>query len=120
MVARMGEDPWKAQMGALGAVIRAQRTVAELSLRDLAALADVSNAYLSQIERGLHEPSLKVLKSIADALQVPLEAMLGRAGLIDGPGATVDTAAAIRDDPRLTEPQRMALLSVYRSFVPRS
>jgi len=116
---------WKAQLEALGAFIRAQRTATGLSLRELAHRTQVSNAYLSQLERGLHEPSLTVLKSIADALGVPLESLLARAGVLDGARAA-DTAPAIRDteaailqDPQLSEPQRVALLSVYRSFVPR-
>ena len=118
------EGPWKARLEALGALIRAQRVTAGLSLRDLADRAQVSNAYLSQIERGLHEPSISVLRAIARALGVPLEALLGQAGLLDRPGegdgppAPPDTEAAILGDPRLSEPQRVALLSVYRSFVP--
>jgi transcriptional regulator with XRE-family HTH domain len=115
---------WKAQLEALGAFIRAQRTTTGLSLRELAHRTNVSNAYLSQLERGLHEPSLSVLKSIAEALGIPLESLLARAGVFDGasPGAEIaavpDTEAAILRDPRLSEPQRVALLSVYRSFVP--
>jgi transcriptional regulator with XRE-family HTH domain len=119
------EGPWKARLEALGALIRAQRVTAGLSLRDLADRAQVSNAYLSQIERGLHEPSISVLRAIARALGMPLEALLGQAGLLDrdpgegdGPPAPPDTEAAILGDPRLSEPQRVALLSVYRSFVP--
>jgi transcriptional regulator with XRE-family HTH domain len=121
----MAQDPWSGQVEALGRFIHAQRKLANLSLRELAALSDLSNAYLSQLERGLHEPSLTVLKSIADALGVPLESLLARAGVLDGARAA-DTAPAIRDteaailqDPQLSEPQRVALLSVYRSFVPR-
>lgn len=94
---------------------------AGLSLRELAGLSTVSNAYLSQIERGLHEPSLSVLSSIADALDVPLESLLGQAGMLGGgedTGRVHDTEAAILEDPDLSEPQRIALLSVYRSFVP--
>ena len=119
------EGPWKARLEALGALIRAQRVTAGLSLRDLADRAQVSNAYLSQIERGLHEPSISVLRAIARALGVPLEALLGQAGLLDRdageggrPPAPPDTEAAILGDPHLSEPQRVALLSVYRSFVP--
>jgi transcriptional regulator with XRE-family HTH domain len=119
-----GEEPAKAQLQALGALIRAQRAAAGLTLRDLAERTSVSNAYLSQIERGLHEPSLSVLGAIARALDVALDALLARAGLLergegDARGALVgDTEAAILNDPQLSEPQRIALLSVYRSFVP--
>jgi transcriptional regulator with XRE-family HTH domain len=114
--------PGKAWLEALGALIRVQRTTAGLSLRELAERTGVSNAYLSQIERGLHEPSISVLGAIAAALDVPLETLLERAGLLDpgrgGPALVHDTEAAILGDPALSEPQRVALLSIYRSFVP--
>jgi transcriptional regulator with XRE-family HTH domain len=104
----------------LGELIRAQREAARLSLRDLAALTNVSNPYLSQIERGLHEPSVRVLRSIADALGMSAEALLASAGLLgeDGarsPGSTVE--AAIEADERLTPEQRASLVSVYRSYL---
>ena len=110
----------KAWLDALGALIRAQRVTAGLSLRDLAVRTNVSNAYLSQIERGLHEPSISVLGAIAAALDVPLETLLARAGLLPTGGVPLvhDTEAAILGDPALSEPQRIALLSIYRSFVP--
>src|SRR6188472_2160003 len=97
---RVGEDPWKAQLAALGALLRAQRLAAELSLRELSERTNVSNAYLSQLERGLHEPSLTVLRAIAAALGVPLGSLLERAGLLE-PGeagaepAMRETEAAI-------------------------
>ena len=116
----MSDDPWHARMTALGAFIRAERSVAALSLRDLAARAGVSNAYLSQVERGLHEPSIRVLKSIADALGLPLAALLEQAGVLEDADAPLDAEAAIRGDARLSEPQRVAMLSIYRSFVPRA
>lgn len=103
----------------LGGFIRAQRQMANLSLRQLSALTAVSNPYLSQVERGLHEPSVRVLKSIADALNVSAETLFEQAGLIKGNEKLDDeaTESAIRADRRLTEPQRRALLSVYRSYV---
>jgi transcriptional regulator with XRE-family HTH domain len=108
------------QLLALGSFIRAQRKLANLSLRQAAALANVSNPYLSQIERGLHEPSVRVLRSIAKALNVSAETLLGSAGLLadDPPAASggSDTEAAIRADPILTDEQKQALLSVYRSY----
>src|ERR1700754_1327378 len=85
--------PWVAQMNALGEFIRAQRRLANLSLREMASLTSVSNAYLSQVERGLHQPSLKVLRSIADALQLSTEQMLSQAGW-----STAEPAAP-RDTP---------------------
>src|SRR5688500_19468454 len=95
-----GGDPsprevgWSASMNALGGFIRAQRQLAKLSLREMASMTSVSNAYLSQIERGLHQPSLKVLHSIADALHLSTEQLLAQAGWQD---------AAPLPDPETTE-----------------
>jgi transcriptional regulator with XRE-family HTH domain len=103
----------------LGGFIRAQRQMANLSLRQLSALAKVSNPYLSQVERGLHEPSVRVLRSIGEALNVSAETLFEQAGLID-PTENLDDGAtenAIRVDRRLSEAQRHALLGVYRSYV---
>jgi transcriptional regulator with XRE-family HTH domain len=113
----------KTALEVLGASLRAQRLAAALSLRELSARTNVSNAYLSELERGLHEPSLSVLRAITSALDTPLGPMLASAGLLGDrdEGAREarlrDTEAAIMRDPALTEPQRVALLSVYRSFV---
>ena len=122
------DDPWKAQLEALGGFIKAQRQVANLSLREMARMTDVSNAYLSQIERGLHQPSVRVLRSLAEALNVSAETLLARAGLLDDDGAAGEpaeppagperTIAATPADTSLTPEQRDALLSVYRSFKP--
>ena len=103
----------------LGSFIRAQRQMANLSLRQLSALTEVSNPYLSQVERGLHEPSVRVLRAIADALDVSAETLFEHAGLISETEPHEDDATerAIRADRRLTESQRRALLSVYRSYV---
>ncbi len=121
--ARVGEERAHAELAALGAFIRAQRVAARRSLRDLAEATGVSHAYLSQLERGRHEPSLRVLRAIADALGVPLATLLARAGVLDEDGPAtpppLDTERAILHDPGLSEPQRFALLSVYRSFRPR-
>lgn len=104
----------------LGAYIRAQRQLADLSLRQLAGLSNVSNAYLSQIERGLHQPSLKVLRSIASALNLSGETLLTQAGLIDpavrAAGPRAGAEAAICADPVLTEEEKQVLLGVYRNF----
>ena len=109
------------QLEALGELIRKQRQQAELTLRDLAERANVSNPYLSQIERGLHEPSVRVLKAIAGALNLSAESLLVQAGVLDGtnPGARptpVTVEEAVRNDDRLSSDQRAALMSVYRSF----
>src|SRR5215217_3796412 len=107
------------QLHALGAFIRAQRRLANLSLRQMADLAHVSNPYLSQLERGLHEPSVRVLQAIARALDLSADALLAHAGVADeeepAPEA-VSTEAAIRRDPDITEDQKQALLAVYRSY----
>ena len=112
-------DAWRTQLLALGQGIRTQRQLSKLSLRDLAALTDVSNAYLSQIERGMHEPSVRVLRSIAEALEIPADSLLRDAGLLAEDEETSDSAsaeAAIRADRDLTDAQKEALLAVYRSY----
>jgi len=103
----------------LGRFIRAQRQMANLSLRQLSVLAKVSNPYLSQVERGLHDPSVRVLKSIGEALNLSAETLFEQAGLVR-PAEDLDdqaTERAIRADQRLTEAQRHAILGVYRSYV---
>ena len=124
-------ESWQGHLEGLGDFIRRQRQLANMSLRDLAERTEVSNPYLSQIERGLHEPSMRVLKAIAMALDLSAETLLFQAGLLDndaarpaegdaggggagGPGAT---AAAIRSDPALSEEQKQALLAVYHSYL---
>ena len=123
-------DSWQAQREALGAFIRTQRQMANLSLRQLADLTNLSNPYLSQVERGLHEPSVRVLKAISGALNLSAETLLAQAGLVDavtGEKADVPeevgederTEAAIAADKRLTDDQKAALIAVYRSMVDR-
>jgi transcriptional regulator with XRE-family HTH domain len=108
------------QLQSLGSFIRERRKAAQYSLRDLAAKANVSNPYLSQIERGLHTPSVRVLKAIATALNVSAESLLVQAGLLEAsqdgdPGPGVEEA--IRADTRLLDDQKTAMLAVYRSYV---
>lgn len=126
-------EEWKRQLESLGGFIRQQRQLANLSLRQLADIAKVSNPYLSQIERGLHEPSVRVLKAVAEALDISAETLLTQAGLLEGeedgagdadsadaePPITKPpiTEAAILADERLSDEQRDALLAVYRSYV---
>ena len=125
-------DPWESQREALGAFIRTQRRMANLSLRQLAELTHLSNPYLSQIERGLHQPSVRVLKQISDALNVSAETLMAQAGLIDkvaadaagvsaeadaSPKAPAPTEDSIRSDERLSEEQKAALIAVYRSML---
>jgi transcriptional regulator with XRE-family HTH domain len=117
----MTADAWHAHLEALGGFIRSQRKLANLSLRELAERTRVSNPYLSQVERGLHEPSVRVLKAIAQALNVSAETLLAQAGLLedepDGDGDQHGTEQAIRADPDLTDEQKTALLAVYKSYV---
>ena len=110
-----GESPRRM----LGDFIRAQRQMANLSLRQLSVLTEVSNPYLSQVERGLHEPSVRVLKSIGEALNVSAETLFEQAGLVNLAENLDEEATehAIRTDRRLSEAQRHALLGVYRSYV---
>ncbi|MFT7601474.1 MAG: transcriptional regulator with XRE-family HTH domain [Acidimicrobiales bacterium] len=121
MTASDTDDDHLAKLGQLGTFIRSQRKLAQLSQRELARLTDLSDPYVSQIERGLHQPSIRVLKALASALNVRAETMLTHAGLFDAPAekqsAAVDTETAIRTDQRLTEEQKHALLGVYRSFL---
>lgn len=113
------DDLPRKQLEALGELIRTQRTQAELTLRELAARANVSNPYLSQIERGLHEPSVRVLKAIAGALNLSAESLLIQAGVLDGSetDGPPSVEEAVNADRQLSPDQRVALLSVYRSFV---
>jgi transcriptional regulator with XRE-family HTH domain len=122
-------DPWTAQMEALGAYIRSQRELARLSLRQMAELTRLSHPYLSQVERGVHQPSVRVLKAIAEALNVSAETLLAQAGLFsgeepaaaDGDDPEAPTAQQVADvikaDPRLTEAQKAALIAVYASML---
>jgi transcriptional regulator with XRE-family HTH domain len=122
-------DLLETQREALGAFIHQQRKLANLSLRQLAELTSLSNPYLSQVERGLHQPSVRVLKAISDALNLSAETLLAEAGLIDAmagssrhgaradPGPPASTEDAIRADQRLNDEQKAALIAVYRSMI---
>lgn len=116
----MAQDPWKQQVEAFGEFIKTQRKLAKLSLRQLAAASEVSDAYLSQLERGMHAPSIRVLKSLADAFGMSPEVLLTQAGLLTNSNVPIGTEMAIRADVRLTEAQKEALLAVYRGFVSES
>ncbi len=133
-------EPWDSQMQALGDFIRRQRKQANLSLRQLAERTRLSNPYLSQIERGLHQPSMRVIKLISEALNVSAETLLTHAGLLQSARQSAATAAsaaagtdpdaapddsgtdsverAIEADRRLSEQQKTALISVYHSMLP--
>jgi transcriptional regulator with XRE-family HTH domain len=112
-------------MQALGAFIRSRRKLANLSLRQLAEMTRLSNPYLSQIERGLHQPSVRVIRLISDALNISTETLLTQAGLLrqpegDGSGAeprSQAVQAAIQAEDRLTDEQKTALFAVYQSML---
>ena len=124
--------PWYAQAHCLGAFIRRRRKLARLSLRQLAEMTSLSNAYLSQLERGLHLPSVRVLKLLSEALNVSAETLLAQAGLLDlapsgdgdGDGAAAadgppasPVESAISAEERLADEQKAALIAVYRSML---
>jgi transcriptional regulator with XRE-family HTH domain len=118
-------DPWTAQTtAALGAFIRSQRELAQLSLRQVAEMTKLSHPYLSQVERGLHQPSVRVLKLLSEALDVSAETLLMQAGLLEGNDQAASDAdlservkAAIRADHRLRDEQQAALIAVYDSML---
>ena len=106
---------------AFGSYLRSQRKLAQLTLRELSDLAQVSNPYLSQLERGLHQPSVRVIKSLATALNLSAETLLAQAAGIndangDNPDGVTDTEATIRTDASLSDEQKAALLEVYHSM----
>ena len=112
------EDNNPLGVGALGDFIRSQRRLAELSQRELAKLADLSDAYLSQLERGLHEPSVRVVNGLSSALNVPAEKLLNFLGRErDADEQPVSTEATILTDDALTDTQKQSLLDVYRAFI---
>ncbi len=117
----MPDKKWFPGKATIGSYIRAQRELSRLSLRELARMSQVSNAYLSQVERGMHEPSLRVLAAVAEALSLPLEDLTAQARPDAQPAKPrrgVDAVtAAIRAEPRLTQAQKEALLAVYSSYL---
>lgn len=107
-------------VGSLGAYLREQREHAKLSVRQLAALAGVSNPYLSQIERGLRKPSAEVLQQLAKGLRISAEVLYVQAGILDDEHAdgheAPDVRAAVRADPSLSDRQKRLLLDLYATF----
>jgi transcriptional regulator with XRE-family HTH domain len=100
----------------LGDYIREQRNSAQISLRQLAKAAGVSNPYLSQIERGLRKPSAEILQQIAKALRISAEALYVQAGILDERYGDSDVPSAVMGDNALTERQKQVLLEIYESF----
>lgn len=113
MVGRMAS----LNVGGLGEYLREQRRSAQLSLRQLADAAGVSNPYLSQIERGLRKPSAEILQQIAKALRISAETLYVQAGILDERDrGEVETRGVILADPTLDERQKQVLLQIYESF----
>jgi transcriptional regulator with XRE-family HTH domain len=125
-MANKSDQPAGLWRGGVGEFIKAQREMANLSLRQLAEIAKISNPYLSQVERGMYKPSADVLKSIAAALKISAETMYAQAGLLDEVAAPnrgdspPDFEQAVRGDQRLSGDQKDTLLRIYRGFVERS
>jgi transcriptional regulator with XRE-family HTH domain len=111
------EALWKNHLQRLGEFLKAQRQFNQLSQRDLARLADVSDTYMSQLERGLHEPSVRVLRALADSLGIRPDQLLRYAAGLPTDETETSTEEAIRRDERLTKAQRRALLGVLRSYI---
>jgi transcriptional regulator with XRE-family HTH domain len=117
---------WDRQMEAFGAFIRSQRKLANLTLRQLAELTSLSNPYLSELERGMHQPTVRVLRQLADALNVSAEILLVQAGLLDPDtagdkderyrSAADSVEHAIRTDSMLDDSQKATLLAVYQNM----
>ncbi|MGY1843469.1 helix-turn-helix domain-containing protein [Modestobacter sp. SYSU DS0875] len=100
----------------VGEFIRTQRSAAQVSLRELARAAGVSNPYLSQVERGLRKPSAEILAQIARGLKISAETLYEQAGFLDRRSGTAGTVAAIRADPALSERHRAVLLELYETY----
>jgi transcriptional regulator with XRE-family HTH domain len=115
------EQLWKDNLQRLGEFIKAQRQINQMSQRELARLSDLSDTYMSQLERGLHEPSIRVLRALAASLGIhPSQLINYAAGLpVEGVDelTTVRTEDAIRGDARFTEAQKRALLGVVRTYL---
>jgi transcriptional regulator with XRE-family HTH domain len=107
---------FETRLADLGTFIRDQRRNARLSLRKLSEAAGISNPYLSQIERGLRKPSAEILQSIARGLRISAETLYERAGLLDDRVSETDLVTEIMRDPTISERQKDALVSIYRSF----
>lgn len=121
-------DDWGAHLSTVGVFIREQRRLVKLSQRQLAKATGLSDTYLSQLERGMHEPSVRALRAIAKGLNVSADQLISLTGALEddfeeapADAASADVAssseAAIRQDPRLTAPQKTALLTVLASYL---
>jgi transcriptional regulator with XRE-family HTH domain len=111
-----GESKVRTQLRDVGSYIRDHRRRAQLSLRKLSELAGVSNPYLSQIERGVRQPSAKILQGIAKALRVSAESLYAQAGILEDATGDPDVLRAIFQDQGLTDGQRRTLAETYERF----
>lgn len=115
--ASRGKSRSEMARGLIGAAIRHHRELSQISVRELARMSQISNAYLSQIERGLHEPSLRVVQAVSEALSLPLEELLPPGGAGRGDGDEDSVEAAINGASGLRPEQKDALVAVYRSYL---
>ena len=116
MIAERPKEQAKRSGAAIGEFIREQREQAQVSLRQLARLAGVSNPYLSQIERGLRKPSADILQQIAKGLRISAEQLYVRAGILETRTGNPELVASILADETLAERQKQVLLDIYESF----
>jgi transcriptional regulator with XRE-family HTH domain len=116
VIAERPKEQAKRSGAAIGEFIREQREQAQVSMRQLARLAGVSNPYLSQIERGLRKPSADILQQIAKGLRISAEQLYAHAGFLELPHGSREVVAAILSDTELSERQKQVLLDVYESF----
>ncbi len=116
MIADGPREQAKRSGAAIGEFIREQRQQGQVSLRQLARLAGVSNPYLSQIERGLRKPSAEILQQIAKGLRISAEQLYVRAGILEFREGNQELVGAILGDPDLGERQKQVLLDIYESF----
>ena len=113
---RQAREQVKRGGAAIGEFIREQREQAQVSLRQLARLAGVSNPYLSQVERGLRKPSADILQQIAKGLRISAEQLYVRAGILESRAGAPELVAAILADDGLAERQKQVLIDIYESF----
>jgi transcriptional regulator with XRE-family HTH domain len=116
VIADKPKEQAKRSGAAIGEFIREQREQGQVSLRQLARLAGVSNPYLSQIERGLRKPSAEILQQIAKGLRISAEQLYVRAGFLEFRDGNQELVAAVFGDDELTERQKQVLLDIYESF----
>jgi transcriptional regulator with XRE-family HTH domain len=116
VIAEKPKEQAKRAGATIGEFIREQREQAEVSMRQLARLAGVSNPYLSQIERGLRKPSADILAQIAKGLRISAEQLYLRAGILELRDGDPELIAAILSDDGLGERQKQVLIDIYESF----